>query len=49
MATGDHFDYLGRSMSPPPSAVKLFESRTGGETNVDFNHKSAPAKLRLPW
>jgi hypothetical protein len=31
VTTGDHFDYLGRSLSPPPSAVKLFQSRTGGE------------------
>jgi len=28
-------------MSPPPSAVKLFESLTGEETNVDFNHYAA--------
>jgi hypothetical protein len=29
------------TISPPPQVVKLFESRTGGETSVDFNHYSA--------
>ena len=38
----------GRSMSPPLRGCQAFcERRTGRETSVDCNHKSAPATLWL--